>query len=84
VQAVEFVVEEAGCSSCVGRVRRALETVATVEAIEIDEGADAADVRLRSAVPLSEGTVCEVLREASVGSGHEYRVQPGSWRAADA
>ncbi len=83
MQQVEFVVEHAGCSSCAGRVRRALEPIATVETIEIDEAADAADVRLRSAVPLSEGTVRDVLREASVGSGHEYSVQPGSWRAAE-
>jgi copper chaperone CopZ len=81
VEEVEFVVEQAGCSSCAGRVRRALEAIATVEAIEIDESADAADVRLRTLIRVSEGTVSRALREASVGSGHEYSVQPGSWRA---
>jgi hypothetical protein len=84
VQEVQFVVEQAGCSSCADRVRRALEPIATVDAIEVDEAADAAVVRLRSSDPLSEGTVSEALRDVSVGAGHEYRVQPGSWRAADA
>jgi copper chaperone CopZ len=80
VTVVEFVVEQAGCSSCADRVRGALEPIATVDPIEIDEAADAAAVRLRSASLLSEETVGEALREASVGSGHEYRVQAGSWR----
>jgi copper chaperone CopZ len=78
---VEFVVEEAGCSSCADRVRRALEAIGTVEAIEVDEGADSAGIRLRSLAQLSEATVRRVLQEASSGSGHEYRVQTGSWRA---
>jgi len=78
---VEFVVDQAGCSSCADRVRTALEAVATVHAIEIDEEADAASVRLRSTAPISEEAVGRLLSEAAGGSGHEYRVQPGSWRA---
>jgi hypothetical protein len=77
---VEFVVEQAGCSSCADRVRTALEAVATVDTIEIDEEADAAAVRLRSEDPISEEAVGRLLSEAAAGSGHEYRVQPGSWR----
>ena len=84
VEAVEFVVEQAGCSSCAGRVRTALEAIGTVEAFDVDEGADAAGVRLRSLARLSEATVRRVLREASAGSGHEYRVQAGSWRSLSA
>jgi copper chaperone CopZ len=80
---VEFVVDQAGCSSCADRVRTALEAVATVHAIEIDEEADAASVRLRSPDPISEEAVGRLLSEAA-GSGHEYRVQPGSWRALPA
>jgi copper chaperone CopZ len=76
---VEFVVEQAGCSSCADRVRTALEAIATVDAIEVDEGADAAAVRLRSPDPISEDAVGRLLNEAGV-YGHEYRVQPGSWR----
>lgn len=76
---IEFVVEQAGCSSCADRVRTALHEIAEVEAIEVDEGADAAAVRLRSSDPLSEDAVGRLLGEAA-GSGHEYRVQPGSWR----
>jgi copper chaperone CopZ len=78
---VEFVVDQAGCSSCADRIRTALEAVATVHAIEIDEEADAASVRLRSPDPISEEAVGRLLSEAAGGSGHEYRVQPGSWRA---
>jgi copper chaperone CopZ len=84
LETVEFVVEQAGCSSCADRVRTALETVATVDAIEIDEEADAAAVRLRSPAPMSEDAVGRLLSEATGGSGHEYRVQPGSWRALPA
>jgi hypothetical protein len=51
-----------------------------VEAIEVDEEADAAAVRLRSPDPISEDAVGRLLSEAA-GSGHEYRVHPGSWRA---
>jgi copper chaperone CopZ len=81
---VEFVVEQAGCASCAGRVRTALEALATVEAIDVDEEADAATVRVRPLDRISEQAVVEVLRKASAGSAHEYRVRPGSWRATSA
>ena len=79
VDAVRFVVDQAGCSSCAERVRNALADVATVYEIEIDQAADAALVSL-SASSVSEESVNEALRKASVGVGHQYRVQPGSWR----
>jgi copper chaperone CopZ len=78
--AVTFVVEQAGCESCAARVRGALEPLAEVEAVEIDEEADAATVRAAGA--LSEEAVDEALGAASHGSGHAYRVRPGSWQVA--
>ena len=41
-----FEVEEAGCESCAALVRGALEPLATVESVEVDEAADRATVRL--------------------------------------
>jgi hypothetical protein len=81
---IEFAVEQAGCPSCAARLRGAFETIATVDAVEIDEKADAAAVRLRSPDPISEDAIGKLLSEAAAGSGHEYRVQPGSWRALPA
>jgi copper chaperone CopZ len=75
---VRFVVEHAGCDSCAARVREALEPLATVHEVTVDESADVAFVSLAAAV--SERKVNEALREASTGSGHEYSVRPGSWR----
>jgi copper chaperone CopZ len=83
LQEVEFVVEQAGCSSCADRVRTALEAIAMVDAVQVDEEADAASVRMRSPDPISADAVGRLLSEAA-GSGHEYRVQPGSWRALPA
>lgn len=80
VSNVEFVVEQAGCSSCATRVRDALVDLGTVHDIEIDQAADVARVSL-SASSVSEDGVNDTLRKASAGAGHEYRVQPGSWRA---
>ena len=74
---VTFVVEEAGCASCAARVRAALEPVATVGSVEVDEAANEAVVRLSGAP--SEAAVAEALAAASEGSGHAYRVRPGSW-----
>lgn len=68
-----FVVEEAGCASCAARVRAALEPLAGVESIEIDEEADAAEVRLAEDVP--EHALAEALAAASAGSGHAYRLR---------
>ena len=78
--AVTFVVEQAGCEACASRVRGALEQLGKVASVEIDEEADAATVR--AAGPLSEAAVGEALRVASSGSGHAYRVRPGSWQSA--
>jgi copper chaperone CopZ len=75
---VTFVVEQAGCESCAARVRAAVEPLAAVEAIEIDEDADAATVRVSGAA--SEDVVARALAAASHGSGHSYRVRPGSWQ----
>ena len=76
---VRFVVEQAGCSSCAARIRAALEAIVTVEAIEIDEAADIASVRLAESPRVLVDAVALALQTASEGSGHEYRVQPGSW-----
>jgi copper chaperone CopZ len=77
---MRFVVEHAGCNSCAARVRQALEAIATVHEVTVDESADVAFVSLASSAA-SERIVNEALREASVGSGHAYRVRPGSWHA---
>ena len=79
VDNVQFVVEQAGCSSCAARVRDALAKLGTVHDVAIDDAADVARVSL-SAESASEDGVNDALRKASVGAGHEYRVQPGSWR----
>jgi copper chaperone CopZ len=77
---VVFEVEEAGCSSCAARVRDALAPLASVEAVEIDEAADMATVRVSPDGGLDESAVNGALAEASRGAGHAYRVKPGSWR----
>jgi copper chaperone CopZ len=79
VPQVEFVVENAGCSSCADRVRGALEPIATVASVAIDESADVAGVRLETSGGLTQEAVNEALRAASAGSGHEYRVRADSW-----
>jgi copper chaperone CopZ len=76
---VTFVVEEAGCASCGARVQAALEPLAAVESIDVDEAADEAVVRLSGAP--SEEDVAVALAGASEGSGHAYRLRAGSWRA---
>jgi len=75
-----FEVEQAGCPSCARRVRGALEALAAVAELTIDEEQDVATVRLATA-GASEDAVNRVLAEASQGSGHAYRVRPGSWRS---
>ena len=75
-----FAVEEAGCSSCASRVRAALAPLATVEAVVLDVPADAATVSIAGEV--SEAAVADALEAASEGSGHAYRIRPGSWRTA--
>jgi hypothetical protein len=75
-----FAVEEAGCDSCATRVREALTPLVTVHAIEIDAERDRATVRVDPEPAISESDINRVLGEASAGSGHSYRVEPGSWR----
>jgi copper chaperone CopZ len=82
VTAVTFEVEQAGCSSCAARVRSALEPLAAVRSVEIDEAADAATVECAATDALSEDSANAVLAAASDGAGHAYRVKPGSWRTA--
>ena len=79
-ESLTFEVEEANCSSCAARVREALAPLAQVEAVEVEHGADTARVRLRPEDALREETVNQALAQASVGSGHTYRVKPGSWQ----
>jgi hypothetical protein len=76
---ITFVVEEAGCDSCAALVRDALEPLGEVRSLEIDDVADLATVSLVPARPLEEAEIAAALAEASEGTGHAYRVQPGSW-----
>jgi Heavy-metal-associated domain len=75
-----FTVEHAGCPSCADRVRTALSPLGEVGQITIDEDADSADVVLRTRDQLDRTDVDAALAEASLGSGHVYRVADGSWR----
>ncbi|HEY4621882.1 MAG TPA: heavy-metal-associated domain-containing protein [Gaiellaceae bacterium] len=77
--ATVFEVEQAGCVSCAARVRGALAPLAAVDGIEIDEDKDTATVRLAPGTDATEVDVNRALLEASHGSGHVYRVKPGSW-----
>jgi len=79
---VRFVVEHAGCPSCRERVRAALTPFGVVREIGIDGAADTASVRAEFSLRASREAVDRTLVEASAGSGHEYRVQPGSWHTA--
>ena len=80
MRTIVFEVEQAGCESCAARVHSALEPLGDVDEIIIDEEADSAAVRLVGRA--GEDTVNEALAAASEGSGHVYRVRPGSWRDA--
>ena len=77
---VEFVVEQAGCSSCAELVREVLSVLGAVEAVEVDESADLASVRLAADGAVSSEQLDALLADASV-PGHAYRVLPGSLRA---
>jgi copper chaperone CopZ len=80
VTTVVFEVEQAGCGSCATRVRSALEPLGAVDEVQVDEQADCATVSLVLEAAAGEPEVAAALRAASDGSGHEYRVKPGSWR----
>jgi copper chaperone CopZ len=80
---VSFVVEQAGCASCAKLVREALSSVGEVESIDIDEASDVADVVLVSAAAVTIDELDGILEAASGGSGHAYRVRPGSLVARD-
>ena len=81
MQKVSFVVAEAGCESCAARVRAALEPLATVDAVVIDEKDDAATVVLELRNELTVDQVQNALARASTAAGHTYRVRSGSWSA---
>jgi hypothetical protein len=74
---LRFVVEQAGCASCASLVRESLSGLGEV-AIEIDESADVADVVLVSAAAVTIDELDGLLEAAGSGSGHAYRVRPGS------
>ena len=78
---IQFIVEEAGCASCAALVREALAPIAEVQAIDVDESADCATVRVAHSDGLSQEAVDSVLRNASSAAGHDYRVKSGSWRS---
>ena len=78
---VIFEVEQAGCESCAARVRAALEPFAELGEISIDSETDSATVHATGDA-LSEEAVNRALEDASHGSGHVYRVRPGSWQVA--
>jgi hypothetical protein len=81
VASTVFAVEQAGCPSCAARVREALNGLAAVVELTIDEDDDVATVRLAPGAAASEDEVNRVLDEISQGTGHAYRVKPGSWHA---
>ena len=78
----KFEVLGAGCESCAVRVRAALDGLATVETVEIDEARDVAVVSVADGAGVTQDEVDRVLADASTGSGHAYRVLPGSWSTA--
>ena len=84
MEQVTFIVDEAGCSSCAARVRAALEPLADVDDVQIDEEADAATVSLTAQSGIAEEDVQRALDAASAGAGHAYRVRASSWRPAGA
>jgi hypothetical protein len=78
---IAFRVEQAGCEACASRVRTALAGLLAIEEITIDEDADAAVVHAQAPPQLDVPTVEAALASASRGSGHAYRVSPGSWHS---
>ena len=79
---IVFEVEQAGCGSCAALIRDVLEEVAPVDEVTIDEEEDRATVRMQPDAALSEDDAKRLLADASEGTGHAYRVVPGSWRSS--
>jgi len=79
-EAIVFEVEQAGCESCAALVRDALEELAPVAEVTIDEVEDRATVRIAAGAAVAEADADRALVAASEGTGHAYRVVPGSWR----
>lgn len=80
---VQFIVEEAGCSSCAAVVGRVISEHGTVGEIQIDEDADVALVRADLPEAFGAEDLNVVLAHVSDGAGHAYRVRPGSWQAGE-
>jgi copper chaperone CopZ len=78
VPGVSFVIEEAGCASCADRIRDALEALGPVGKVAVDETHDTATVVMGTVI--DPDAVAAALEDASAGSGHTYRLRPGSWR----
>jgi len=77
-----FDVEQAGCESCAARIQGVVTQLAPVVEVVIDADADEATVTLEAGAVATEDDLNRVLAEASDGSGHVYRVRPGSLRLA--
>lgn len=77
-----FDVQQAGCESCAARIQGAVAQLAPVAEVVIDAGADVATVTLEAGAVATEDDLNRALAEASDGSGHVYRVRPGSLGAA--
>ena len=80
---VRVVVGRAAWPSCASVIREALDAIADVEGIEIDEAADRATVRLQHGSNPSQQTVARMLETVPREPGHTYRVQPVSWLAGE-
>ena len=63
---VEFVVDQAGCASCAELVREVLSELGAVEAVEVDDSADLASVRL-----VADGAVSSEQLDALLAAGTE-------------
>jgi copper chaperone CopZ len=79
MRAIRLIVEHAGCESCATRIRSALAPLLGIETITIDEAADIATVVARAGTVPPREAIEAALAEASVGSGHTYRLRPASF-----
>jgi cation transport ATPase len=78
VRELRFDVEQAGCESCAELVRSALEPLLDVREVSIDARTDLATVVAEASHVVTVDAVDEALAAVSEGSGHHYRVVPGS------